>query len=533
MFWDGSRWIDERTLAAAKTPPRAQRGARASLVVGAIVLALVAVGLPGGADQAAASSATLDLMDAWSTSYATQVVQESSKRTAIRGTWYRKWSDAYLGRGAFSTRERGARFTVTFTGSGIAIVGPKSDGRGKARVYVDGKYVRTVSAYATRYQRQQPLFVATWSSVKTRTVTLVVAGTTGHPVFTVDAAVVRGKKSSSGSRAPAPVPTPTPEPTTQPAPEPTATAAPVAPPSATPAPTATPTPKPTPTPAPTTSSTVRVSSIPDLLSTLDDNSVTEIVVANGTYRVSPAASQASNSLWIGARFADRTRPVVVRAETTGGVTFDGGGATYFGCISFEAGAHDQTWIGFRCANGQATSTGVVTFGGAGSAAYDAPGAYRITMRHIVIDRSCTGRATTASGSTWDHAFYFSQGTGTGPHEILLEDIVVDGRGYLASAIHFDHGDAGHPNASNVTVRRLQVTGTQQAIILWTPPVHDITFDTAVITNALNVAVRYESKGGTDVTFANITSTGSGSGSGFYSSLGSNPAGVTFFGNSFN
>ena len=52
---------------------------------------------------------------------------------------------------------------------------------------------------------------------------------------------------------------------------------------------------------------VRVTTIPALLSALDDNAVTDIVVANGTYHVSPAGSQRSDSLWIGARFAGRTR----------------------------------------------------------------------------------------------------------------------------------------------------------------------------------------------------------------------------------
>jgi hypothetical protein len=274
-----------------------------------------------------------------------------------------------------------------------------------------------------------------------------------------------------------------------------------------------------------------VTSIAALLTALADNRVTDIVVADGTYRVSPASSQAANSLWIGARFAGRTNAVTVRAETRGGVTFDGGGTSYFGCISFEAGAHDQTWDGFRCANGQATSTGVITFGGKGGAAYEAPGPYRITLRHITIDRTCTGRATTASGSTWDHAFYISQGLGTGPRALLFEDVTVDGRGYLASAFHFDHADANHPNASDVTVRRLTVTGTQQAVILWSVPLRNIVFDTATITGALHLAVRYEAAG-SGIRFANVSSTGSGSGMGFYSTQGDSPSGVTFSGNTF-
>jgi hypothetical protein len=270
-----------------------------------------------------------------------------------------------------------------------------------------------------------------------------------------------------------------------------------------------------------------VTSIPDLLDALQDDNVTEIIVANGTYRVSAAASQRPDSLWIGARFAGRTRPVTVRAETRGGVTFDGGGATHFGCISFEAGAHDQTWDGFRCAGGQPTDTGAITFGGyAGQAA-----PHHVTLRHWTIDATVTGRATTAIGNTLDHAVYISKAVG-GPHDLVFEDITVDGRGGLASAFHFYHSDSANRNAWNVTIRRLSVTGTQQALILWDPTLRNITVDGASVTDALSVAVRYESPGATGITLAKITSTGSGFGSGFYSSLGSSPPGVTFTDNSF-
>ncbi len=169
--------------------------------------------------------------------------------------------------------------------------------------------------------------------------------------------------------------------------------------------------------------------------------------------------------------------------------------------------------------------------GFGGSAYEAPGPHHIRLRHFTIDRTCVGSATTASGNTVDHAIYISQALGTGPHNLLLADINVDGRGGLASALHFAHGDSTHPNASRVTVRRLTVTGTQQAVILWTVRLRNIVFDTARISNALNVAVRYEADG-SGITFRNITSTGSGSGKGFYSSQGRHPSGVTFSGNSF-
>jgi hypothetical protein len=286
-----------------------------------------------------------------------------------------------------------------------------------------------------------------------------------------------------------------------------------------------PTPAATATPAPGRS--LRVDSIPDLLDALADDELEEIVVVDGTYHISTAASQAEDSLWIGGRFADRTTPVTVRAETVGGVTLDGGGATFFGGLTFVEGAHHQTWQGFNLANGEATDTGAITFGGYPDLA--AP--HDITLRDITILSSVTGRATTAAAPSNDHGIYVSLAVG-GPHDLLLDNVAVDGRGGLASGIVFYHSDADHRNAWNVTVRRLAVTGTQQGIMLWDPTLQNIVFDTATIRDVLTVAVSYESPGATGIVFANITSTGSGAGRGFQSSLGASPEGVTFVNNSF-
>ncbi len=271
---------------------------------------------------------------------------------------------------------------------------------------------------------------------------------------------------------------------------------------------------------------VSVSSIAGLKVALADDSVDEIVVANGTYHVSPSNDDEADSLWIGARFAERTRPVTVRAETIGGVTFDGGGGSGYGGLSFEAGAHDQTWDGFRFANMRANYTGIIEIGGYTSRA--AP--HHITLRNITILASCTGRATTADGSTWEHGVYMGQALSPGPHDLLFEDITVHGEGHLATAFHFFHGaDNGGYNAHHVTIRRLTVTATQQAILFWEPSIHDVTVDTATITDAKAYAVRYETIGSAlpyNIRLANITSTGSGY-QGFYSTLGTAPSGVSF------
>ena len=268
---------------------------------------------------------------------------------------------------------------------------------------------------------------------------------------------------------------------------------------------------------------IRVTSIPSLLAALDDNSVTDIVVANGTYRVSTASSQRTDSLWIGARFADRTRSVTVRAETRGGVTFDGGGATYFGGLSFEEGAHDQTWDGFNFANGEATRRGP----SCSAATPGRPPPHHITLRHIKLLSSLTGR-----NPQNDHGIYVSWAASPGPHDLLFEDITVNGTGTtpLSSALHFYHHDASNPNASNVTVRRLKVTGTHTAVFLWDSTVRNLTIEDSTMSGARNFAIRYEQPA-TNIVLRNIVTTGSGQ-QGFYSSAGTNPPGVTFVNNSF-
>jgi hypothetical protein len=224
-------------------------------------------------------------------------------------------------------------------------------------------------------------------------------------------------------------------------------------------------------------------------------------------------------------FAERTRPVYVRAETIGGVTFDGGGGGGYGGLSFEDGAHDQTWDGFNFAHMAANYTGIIEIGSYTSRA--AP--HHITLRHITILSTCTGRATTASGSTWDHGIYMGQALSPGPHDLLFEDITVHGEGNLATAFHFYHGaDNGGYNAHEVVIRRLTVSGTQQAFLIDEPSVHNVTLDTATISNAKAYAITYDTNTSTwpsNVLVKNVTSTNSGYG-GLYSSGGSNPPGLT-------
>ena len=258
----------------------------------------------------------------------------------------------------------------------------------------------------------------------------------------------------------APTPRPTTAPTTAPTPRPTT--------APTPRPTTAPTPRPTTAPTATPDSpsgSVRVTSIKALLTALADNTVTEIVVANGTYVVPDAASHQSTGLWIDQRFAGRTNPVLVRSETIGGVTFSGGGATGWSALDFRDGVHDQTWQGFRFANGEPTQTGVIVFGQNGSGRPGRAVPHHPPRHHV------RGVGHVRQHHMWrGPRGLLQRGEDARRARHLIDGLTVNASSSgLDSALHFYTQQlAGAPGVYNVTVAQHDVTGTNQAVILWDP-----------------------------------------------------------------
>ena len=83
-------------------------------------------------------------------------------------------------------RAAGRSVSLTFTGRSIGFVTTMAPTRGKVRVYVNGNLLTTLDLRAaTRYQ--VIAWQKTWSTAATRTVRLVVAGTTNRPRIDLDA----------------------------------------------------------------------------------------------------------------------------------------------------------------------------------------------------------------------------------------------------------------------------------------------------------------------------------------------------------
>ena len=110
------------------------------------------------------------------------------------GTYSTGWTRASIssasgGTTRYASRSgRLVRFTVT--GREIALVAPRSAGRGSARIYVDGVYAATVSLYRRSGQSRVIVFNHRFAASGSHQIEVRLLGTAGHPRFDVDGFLV-------------------------------------------------------------------------------------------------------------------------------------------------------------------------------------------------------------------------------------------------------------------------------------------------------------------------------------------------------
>ena len=130
----------------------------------------------GGGSASASSSGSHGWIDSKD-----QRLGETSAAIHYDGTWgtarYAKYSNHRV---KYATR-MGASATMTFTGTGIAWVGPVGPTRGSARVYVDGKLAATVQLHRGAFHARQVLFQKHFAAKGRHTIRIVVARS-GRPV---------------------------------------------------------------------------------------------------------------------------------------------------------------------------------------------------------------------------------------------------------------------------------------------------------------------------------------------------------------
>ena len=92
----------------------------------------------------------------------------------------------YAGDAAKYATKAGATATFAFSGSKVVWYGPVGPTRGKARVLVDGTYLKTVDLYARSFTARKAVFSKSWASAGAHTLMIQVLGTAGHPYVAID-----------------------------------------------------------------------------------------------------------------------------------------------------------------------------------------------------------------------------------------------------------------------------------------------------------------------------------------------------------
>lgn len=120
------------------------------------------------------------------TSKPAKTYNERSGAITYRGTWRLARHGAYGGGVVRYATSRDASATFTFTGRSVTWNGPTGPTRGKAKVYVDNRYVKTVDLRTGSFDARATLFRRSWSKAATHTIRIVVVGTSGRPMIAID-----------------------------------------------------------------------------------------------------------------------------------------------------------------------------------------------------------------------------------------------------------------------------------------------------------------------------------------------------------
>lgn len=115
---------------------------------------------------------------------------ERSARVTYRGTWRSASYPSYTGGAVKYATQAGASATFEFRGSRVIWFGPVGKTRGRARIYIDGQYLKTVNLYATRFVARKAVFSKGWSGSARHMLKIKVVGTAGHPLVAIDQFVV-------------------------------------------------------------------------------------------------------------------------------------------------------------------------------------------------------------------------------------------------------------------------------------------------------------------------------------------------------
>jgi myo-inositol-1(or 4)-monophosphatase len=120
-------------------------------------------------------------------------VEESGPQVRASPGWRTAKHPAYSGGRARYATAAGAMLSMPFEGSGVAIIGPKGPGRGRAEVIIDGQRVGRLDAIADVFRPVRLLIAVDGLNPGPHILTVRVAGTGGRPMVAIDRFLILGQ----------------------------------------------------------------------------------------------------------------------------------------------------------------------------------------------------------------------------------------------------------------------------------------------------------------------------------------------------
>jgi hypothetical protein len=115
------------------------------------------------------------------------LLQQTSSAIAYHGSWTTVSSSSYSGGSLRYATAAGASASLTTSARSLAFVTTRGPSRGAVKVYVDGILKATIDLQAATLQAKFVAYSASWSTVATHSLRIVVVGTAGRPRVDLDA----------------------------------------------------------------------------------------------------------------------------------------------------------------------------------------------------------------------------------------------------------------------------------------------------------------------------------------------------------
>ncbi len=115
---------------------------------------------------------------------------ERSATINYSGSWRSARHSGYVGKAVRYATSDGATASITFTGTRIAWNGPVGPTRGKARILIDGKVVKTVNLQRSSFDPSATIYSVSWKTAGRHTFAIEVVQTPGYKLVAIDELVV-------------------------------------------------------------------------------------------------------------------------------------------------------------------------------------------------------------------------------------------------------------------------------------------------------------------------------------------------------